>query len=122
MLRRWSDQTVERHGARKLQSSLGQLLRFEDVVQAKAFKELVTDMNRAGFAMALGSDQLGIDGDVLATVGLLGIPDVLGLGFLEHTLRFCIARLKQIFLTGNGMLELAGTFGPLLARAGPQIS
>src|SRR5215813_922309 len=99
MLRCWPDQPVQSHGARELAGSLGKLTRFEDVLQTEALPELVADMDRAGLAMAFGGNQLGINGDVFAAVGLwllrrvLSRCGALGFGFLEHTIGFGVAPL-----------------------------
>src|SRR5215468_6607469 len=130
MLWRRLDQSVERHRARELPCPLGHPLRFEVVVQAEALPELVANMHRAGLAMALGCDQLGIDGDVFAAIELrLGRSlwvcvafATFGSCLLEHALSFGIARLEKILLAGDGVLKLAGASRPLLARSRPQVS
>jgi hypothetical protein len=84
-------------------------------------------MDRAGLTMALGGDQFGVDGDTPTVDELRLRPLRLALttvafGFLKHALGSGIPRLKQVFLTGDGVLEPAGAFNPLLARSRAQVS
>src|SRR5271165_211017 len=129
------DQPIERHGAGQVPRRCRQLAVAQDVVEPQTPPELVADMDRTGFPMALGRyprridldqptarplrrrrQRLIIDAAVPMTPGAPRPHPTNDVGDLT------IVRIEQIALADQRVLDLADKLQPLLAWPRTQIA
>ena len=124
------DQAIERHRTGQPLRGGGQPAVAQNAVEAEALPELMADVDRAGFTVALGGDARGIDLDQrpagrprqrrrrrnLAAVGAScpHPPDNVG--------DFAISGIEQIVLADQRIFDLARQLEPFRARSRAQIA
>ncbi len=116
------DQAIERHRTGQPLRGCGQSAVAQNAVEVEALPELMADVDRTGFTVALGGDARGVDLDQrpagrprrrrrrnLAAIGPCGphSPDKVG--------DFTVGGIEQIVLTDQRVFDLARELEPFCA-------